>query len=56
MIQSLTWTTRRCCVLITGISEEVAGYESPHAFDLRHVEPVVIHLTINVDNLTRLET
>lgn len=52
----LTWTTRRGCVLITGISEEVARHESPHAFDLRHIEPVVVHLAIHVDDLTRLET
>lgn len=46
----------RGCVLIISISEEVAGHQTPHAINLRHEEPIVIHVPVHVDYLPRLET
>lgn len=44
-----------CPVLVVGVGEEVARDESSDAVDLRHVEAVVIHVSVHVDDLTRLE-
>lgn len=43
-------------ILIVCVSEEVAGHQSSDSIDLSHVEPVVVHLAVNVDYLTRLKT
>lgn len=53
-VQTLTRVTRGT-VLVVRLSKEVAGYKAAHAVDLRHVEPVVVHLAVNVNYLTRLE-
>lgn len=45
----------RCGVLVTRIGEEVARHKTSDAFNLRHVEAIVIHVSIHVDDLTRLE-
>lgn len=42
-------------VLVAGLSQEVAGHQSAHAIDLRHEEPIIIHVPVHVDNLPSLE-
>ena len=45
----------RCGVLVTCISEEVARHKTSGAVNLSHVEAVVVHVSVHVDDLTRLE-
>lgn len=45
----------RSRVLIIRISEEVARHKTSDAIDLSHVEAVIIHVSVHVDDLTRLE-
>lgn len=37
------------------LSQEVGRNQTPHPVQLSHVEPVVVHLTVDVDDVTRLE-
>lgn len=53
---SLTLTTlSNGRVLIIGVREKVARHQSSDTIDLCHVEPIVIHVSVHVDDLTRLK-
>lgn len=42
-------------VLLRRLGEEVGGHQAPHPVDLAHVEAVVVHLAVHVDDLARGE-
>lgn len=43
-------------VLIIGVGQEVAGDQSSDPVYLRHVESIVVHVPVHVDDLPSLET
>lgn len=44
-----------CRILVVRIGEEVARNKTSDAINLSHVEAIVIHVSVHVDDLTRLE-